>query len=848
MPDPTPTADPEVTHVGVRPIAPAAGPDAPTGFELLGEIGRGGMGAVFRARERDLDREVAVKILLDRFPPDSPTARRFMDEARITGQLQHPGIPAVYRVGRLADGRPYLAMKLINGDTLAAMLRAGRTVDELAVIERIAEAVGYAHAHGVVHRDLKPANVMVGPFGEVQVMDWGLAKVLAGGGGQPGRPDDHPPEAARTTIRSLRDSDGSQTEAGSILGTPAYMAPEQAAGEVDRIGPAADVFGLGAILCALLTGRPPFDGENPDSVHMAAARGDTAAAFARLAACGADPDVLALCKRCLAFDPAARPADGQAVAAEVAALRRAADDRARQAERDRLAAEVRAGEQSKRRRVIQWAAAAVAAVLAAGTTVSLWQAKVARQSASDADAARLDADRKRGEAELARQAEADQRAKADAARAGAEAKEAEANAVLKFVEDRVFAAARPKGQDGGLGKDVSLRAAVTAALPALEAEFKDQPLVEARLRNALGATLHYLGDNRAAADQYSRARDLYAPRVAPDHVGALQAATGLANVYDRLNRPADALRLREEVADISRRAYPADHPYRLMSLHNLAVGYATLGRFADARPVGEEVLAARRRLLPPGHEDTLRSLITQIGILGSLDRHDDALALGREALDGARKALPPDHPLTLSVEHNIGVSYERLGRFADALPVFRRVLAARRRLLPATHPDVLKSLGSVATTLVALGRGAEALPLIDECVAGAAGQSVSPRLLPPVLTARLHHFRATGDPAGCRATADLWDKLNRTDADSLVVAARMRAVTAGAFAAADQPPDAAAEADRAMGRLTQAVAAGLRDRGRIEADADLAYLRHRADFHALVCPLPYIAPPPRPVW
>jgi tetratricopeptide (TPR) repeat protein len=302
------------------------------------------------------------------------------------------------------------------------------------------------------------------------------------------------------------------------------------------------------------------------------------------------------------------------------------------------------------------------------------------------------------------------------------------------------------------------------------------------------------------------------------------------------------------VADISRRAYPADHPHRLMSLHNLAVGYATLGRFADARPVGEEVLAARRRLLPPGHEDTLRSLITQIGILGSLDRHDDALALGREALDGARKALPPDHPLTLSVEHNIGVSYERLGRFADALPVFRRVLAARRRLLPATHPDVLKSVGSVATTLVALGRGAEALPLIDECVAGAAGQSVSPRLLPPVLTARLHHFRATGDPAGCRATADLWDKLNRTDADSLVVAARMRAVTAGAFAAADQPPDAAAEADRAMGRLTQAVAAGLRDRGRIEADADLAYLRHRADFHALVCPLPYIAPPPRPVW
>src|SRR6185436_16979646 len=150
------------------------------------EIARGGMGAVHRAADTALGREVAVKVLLDKYAPGSGTARRFHDEARITGQLQHPNIPAVHDLGTLPDGRPFLAMKLIKGDTLEELLKArpdpathrGRFV---AVFEQVCQAMAYAHAHDVIHRDLKPANVMVGAFGEVQVMDWGLAKVLAGG-------------------------------------------------------------------------------------------------------------------------------------------------------------------------------------------------------------------------------------------------------------------------------------------------------------------------------------------------------------------------------------------------------------------------------------------------------------------------------------------------------------------------------------------------------------------------------------------------------------------------------------------------------------------------------------------
>src|SRR5262249_24346358 len=143
----------------------------------------GGMGVVYRARELALDRHVAVKVLQDRYALDSSFARRFTDEARITAQLQHPGVPAVYEVGTLPDGRPFLAMKLIKGGTLADLpaRRPAPAADRgsvVAIFEQVCQAVAYAHSLRVIHRDLKPSNVMVGKFGEVQVMDWGLAKVL----------------------------------------------------------------------------------------------------------------------------------------------------------------------------------------------------------------------------------------------------------------------------------------------------------------------------------------------------------------------------------------------------------------------------------------------------------------------------------------------------------------------------------------------------------------------------------------------------------------------------------------------------------------------------------------------
>jgi eukaryotic-like serine/threonine-protein kinase len=356
-------------------------------YAIGDEIARGGMGVIYRATDTVLGREVAVKLLQHRFDAASAAARRFVDEARITGQLQHPGIPAIHDLGTFPDGRPFLAMKLIKGRTLQELLndRGGPgSFNLIAVFEQVCQAVGYAHAHGVIHRDLKPANVMIGAFGEVQVMDWGLAKVLMAGDGTPRRRDEDPDATIGTEIRSIREADAG-TQAGSMLGTPAFMPPEQAIGAIDQIDQRSDVFGLGAVLCTILTGKPPYIGADTESTRQLAARAKLDDAFARLDACGAEPDFVALCKRCLSPEKSDRPADAGVVAKAVADLRAAADERARRAELERVRAEgerakaeAETREQRKRRRVQLALAATVALLVAGGVAFGWYQDRQAR--------------------------------------------------------------------------------------------------------------------------------------------------------------------------------------------------------------------------------------------------------------------------------------------------------------------------------------------------------------------------------------------------------------------------------------------------------------------------------------
>jgi len=340
-------------------------PDAFAGrYQIIGKIAQGGMGIVYRAHDASIGRDVAVKVLHERLAGNSAAVRRFLEEARITGQLQHPGIPAVHEIGQLADGQPFLAMKLIKGRTLDNFLAETETghAAVIPVFVHLCQAVAYAHSHKVIHRDLKPSNVMVGAFGEVQVMDWGLAKVLGDG------PDPEPAaEVSSLILPTAADDIHSETQDGTVLGTPAYMPPEQAVGSVDETDERADVFGLGAVLCFLLTRTPPYIAVSGESSLLLAATGKLDAAFARLHACGAEPELIALAKRCLSPIRTDRPRDAGEVAAAVAAFRANAEARARRADLDRVRAEVEraaeaekaTAERKKRRAQLSLAAATV---------------------------------------------------------------------------------------------------------------------------------------------------------------------------------------------------------------------------------------------------------------------------------------------------------------------------------------------------------------------------------------------------------------------------------------------------------------------------------------------------------
>jgi serine/threonine-protein kinase len=370
--------DPDAITVaaGVRSgAAEGPGRGAPTGrYELLAEIARGGMGAVLRSRDTDLGRDIAVKVLLQAHQDKPGMVLRFIEEAQIGGQLQHPGILPVYELGAFPDRRPYFTMKLVKGRTLAQLLkdRPDPAQDRprfLKVFEHVCQTLAYAHGRGVIHRDLKPANVMVGAFGEVYVMDWGLAKVVTAEAADRER---RPPAPDVSVIRTRRGEDssevptGAQTQAGSVLGTPAYMPPEQALGEVERLDERADVFGLGAILCEILTGKPPYVGNDTAQVHRRAIRADLTDALARLDGCGADPGLVGLTKRCLEAEPEDRPRDAGVLAQELTAHLESVEARLRQAEVDGAEARARATEERKRRRLALALGGAVVVLLLLG--------------------------------------------------------------------------------------------------------------------------------------------------------------------------------------------------------------------------------------------------------------------------------------------------------------------------------------------------------------------------------------------------------------------------------------------------------------------------------------------------
>jgi serine/threonine-protein kinase len=288
-------------------------------YRLIRQLAQGGLGQVFLARDAIFGREVALKQIQQRLGEDLRMQDRFLVEARITGSLEHPGIVGVYAIGRDPSGRPFYVMRLIRGESLQTAIRqfhdgveARRPTGHSTLALRkllnrlidVCNAVAFAHSRGILHRDIKPANIMIGKYGETLVVDWGLAKRLykSGTGG----------DEFQNSGPLSQDEAAELTASGAVVGTPAYMSPEQAHGRQDLMEPTSDVYSLGATLYEILTGRPPIRAKDVGQVIDAVRKGEFPPP--RGVQPSVDPALEAICLKAMAHDPEDRYATARALA------------------------------------------------------------------------------------------------------------------------------------------------------------------------------------------------------------------------------------------------------------------------------------------------------------------------------------------------------------------------------------------------------------------------------------------------------------------------------------------------------------------------------------------------------
>jgi serine/threonine-protein kinase len=634
---------------------------------------KGGLGQVWLARDEAVGREVALKELRPEGHDHPALEARFLEEARITGQLEHPSIVPVYEVNPRVDGLPpYYTMRFIRGRTLTLVAQAyheKRKNGQASPLElrellnafvAVCQAVAYAHARGVIHRDLKGPNVVLGEFGEVMVLDWGLAKVLA----VPNPKPDQPPGPAtpipvHDTPPLVLEYDQARdaTVQGTVLGTPAYMSPEQAEGRHDQLDCRSDVYGLGAILYEILTGRPPFSGRDLESVLRQVRQEEPVRPRQRVAE---TPLALeAICLKALAKQPAQRYESAAELAREV---QRWLADEPVGAYIEPWPARLARWGRRHRPLVAGGLVLLITAVLAlsAGTMLLRWKQEEVTRERNAAQAAEIEARQRQEEAEtnfrLARDA-VDQYLThvGESKDLKAHGLEPLRRQLLETAKDFYERFIRERAEDPRLRHDLAL------------AYFK------------LGNINQAMGDHSQAAAQYAQAVGVF-ERLVEENAGRADYAHELAKCYSNqglvfsaIDRKAEARAAYRKALAVWERLLPADPNNRdyLRSNANLQNNLGAIlqseGRVADAETAYQQAAAVQERLVraaADGEKERaqLARFYTNLGNLyANTNRSDKAYAEYRRAL-AIKEKLVHDAPTNAGHRHSLAISQYNLGR------------------------------------------------------------------------------------------------------------------------------------------------------------------------------------------
>jgi serine/threonine-protein kinase len=829
------------------------------------------------ALDTELHREVALKQILDSHADDPVSRQRFVLEAEVTGGLEHPGIVPVYGLGTYDGGRPYYAMRFIRGDSLKEAIEQfhgddGRKADpgrrslELRRLLRrfldVCNAIDYAHSRGVLHRDIKPGNIIVGTYGETLVVDWGLAKAT-------GRVEPGTSSSERMLVPSSA-SGSAETLPGSALGTPAYMSPEQAVGDLERLGPRSDVYSLGATLYCLMTGRLPFEHDDVGTVLRAVRKGNFAPP--RAIDPMIDPALEAVCLKAMALKPEDRYPTPRALAEDI---ERWMADEPVSAWREPFARRARRWAR-RNRTAVSSLAASVLVALAGMASVLAVQAR-ANAGLKQSNDALVDANAR------VRTANADLLAANERERArfnlamdavglfhgevsedlllrekpfeglrtkllrGAAGFYGKLEGLLKGQTDRVSRAAlgRAYAELGELTEKIGSMAealVVRRKALAVRRELADAPEADAATRVdvarsllAVGWIQYRTGDMSGALASCGEARRLAEGLMA--NVGAgdpLQAIPGLAHerigqLFQETGKSAEALASFERALAIRQKLADA-HPDVTQFWSDLGTGYhnigyllETTGKPTEALNLYERALVIRQKLADanPGITRFQSDLALSYQVMGyqlllagksaeALPAYKRGLAIRQKLADANPNVT--DFQYDLSHSHQtMGWALQRAGKLAEAVEAFERSIPIVQKLVDA-NPNVIRWQSELAFDLVYIGfLGAKA---------GRTAEAV----------------------ASYRRAAAIWTRLSSRTPHDLYNLACTHSRLAGLAAepgSGMMATEGRAEADRAMDWLRQAVAAGYRKLTFLRTDPDLDPLRSRPDFQLLLMDLAF---------